>query len=239
MSDKIISSLELQAATKYEEPIKYYSGIESVDNLFEGFEPGELITLTGPTKNGKTTVFQMFTSGFEKNMVYSLWFAYEVPPTQLIRRFKSLPLFFFPETIKGRVLSYLDAKILEAKSKHDIRVVFIDHLHYLLDLSNSGNISILIGQLIRELKHLAMKHEIVIFLACHTKKLSSDSEYSAEDMRDSSFIGQESDGVMIVWRTTGVENESRLKLAYHRRIGLIDKKVKLYFVDGELSEKKC
>lgn len=235
--DQIISSWELRESLKDEKPVKFYCGITSVDETFEGFEPGELITLSGPTKHGKTSVFQMLTSGFEKNGVFSLWFAYEVPPKQLIRRFPNLPLFFFPQVIKGRVMSYLDKKIAEAKAKHNIRIVFIDHLHYLLDLSRMSNASIQIGQVIRSLKQLAMKHTVVIFLACHTTKLLPDKEPSADDIRDSSFVSQESDGVLIVWRTKKVDNESRLKLQYHRRIGLIDKIVPLVFMHGELREK--
>jgi replicative DNA helicase len=179
----------------------------------------------------------MLTTGFEKNNIFSLWFAYEVPPKQLIKRFPNLPLFYFPETIKDRVISYLDKKIKEAKDKYGVKIIFIDHLHYLLDLSRITNASIQIGQLIRSLKILAMKHEIIIFLAAHTTKLLPDKEPSADDIRDSSFVSQESDGVMILWRVKGVLNESRLKIEYHRRIGLIDKIIPFIFANGELREK--
>lgn len=237
MSDKIISSWELRESLKDEKAVKYYCGVTSIDETFEGFEPGELITLSGPTKHGKTSVFQMLTSGFEGNDVFSLWFAYEVPPVQLIRRFPNLPLFYFPAVIKDRIMSYLDKKIREAKEKFNVKIVFIDHLHYLLDLSRMTNASIQIGQVIRGLKRLAIKHGVCIFLAAHTTKLLPDKEPSADDIRDSSFVSQESDGVMIVWRTKKVVNESRLKLEYHRRIGLIDKIIPLVFMHGELREK--
>ena len=237
MDDKITSSWELRERIKDTQPTKYYCGIFAIDNEFQGFQPGELITLSGPTKHGKTTVFQMLTGGFERNSIYSLWFAYEVPPEQLIRRFNQLPLFYFPAVIKDRIMSYLDIKIQEATEQFNTRIIFIDHLHYLLDLAQARSPSIQIGQVIRELKQLAIKHEVVIFLAAHTTKLSPEKEPSASDIRDSSFVGQESDGVMIVWRTKKALNESRLKLEYHRRIGIIDKIVKLIFIDGELREK--
>ena len=106
-TDRIISSFEFQKQILSEDKvIKFYSGLKGLDGLVEGFEPGELYVLSGATKNGKTTVFQTLTAGFEKQGVFSLWFSYEVPPKQLIRRFKNLPLFYLPETIKGRVLSY-------------------------------------------------------------------------------------------------------------------------------------
>ena len=235
--DKIISSWELKESRKDIQAVKYYCNSSTIDNVLEGFEPGELITLSGPTKNGKTTLFQMLTTGFEANNIFSLWFSYEVPPEQLIQRFPNLPLFYFPQTIKDRIMPYLDKKIQEAKNKYGIRIVFIDHLHYLLDLSRITNASIQIGQLIRSLKTLAIKHEIVIFLAAHTTKLLPDKEPSADDIRDSSFVAQESDGVLILWRVKGVLNESKLKIEYHRRIGLIDKIIPLIFAMGELREK--
>lgn len=111
------------------------------------------------------------------------------------------------------------------------RIVFIDHLHYLLDLAAARNPSIQIGQIIRGLKQIALRQKVVIFLAAHTTKLNPDKQLSADDIRDSSFVGQESDGVMMVWRCAPDKkpNESRLKLEYHRRIGIIDYIVHLIF----------
>lgn len=234
--DKIISSWELREKVVDEPVIKYYCGTQAIDNLFEGFEAGELITLSGPTKHGKTTLFQMLTSGFYKNNIFCLWFAYEVPPKQLIRRFKDLPLFYFPERLKGRIMDYFDKKISEAVKKYGTRIIFMDHLHYLLDMAQGKNMSIQIGQIIRGLKQLAIKYNIVIFLAAHTTKLMTEREPSAEDIRDSSFVGQESDAVMILWRTKGAPDESRLKLEYHRRIGLINHIIHLKYIDKELRE---
>lgn len=249
--DRIISSYELMATLSEEKAVKFYADLPSIDDAIEGFEPGELYTLSGPTKNGKSTVFQMLTCGFERGHYPSLWFSYEIPPKQLIKRFRTLPLFYLPKTIKGSVLSYLDAKIKEAKALHGVKIVFVDHLHYIVDLAQANNVSIQIGQVIRGLKRLAIENEVVIFLAAHTTKLvvNADKEPSDQDIRDSSMIGQESDCIMMMWRlkdsvTDSYGNQSILKIQYHRRIGLLDKKISLIFKDcelhdnGELGKKK-
>ena len=127
-------------------------------------------------------------------------------------------------------------KIKEAREKYGIRAVFIDHLHYLLDLGQVKNPSLEIGTVIRGLKRLAIDHDVIIFLAAHTTKLKDDKVPTADDIRDSSFVGQESDCVMILWRVKNLENVSRLKVEFHRRIGIINKTIDLVFHDGELRE---
>ncbi|HDZ76660.1 MAG TPA: hypothetical protein ENH41_01080 [Candidatus Omnitrophica bacterium] len=234
--DKVISSWEFKEQLKGEKSFKLYSGIEGIDRLIDGFEPGELYVLSGATKHGKSTVFQMLTQSFEQNEIYSLWFSYEIPARQLITRFKNLPLFYLPQKLKGNVITYLKAKIIEAKANYAVRIVFIDHLHYLLDLAKMRNPSLEIGKVIRDLKTLAIEQGVIIFLACHLTKLQPDKEPTAADMRDSSFMAQESDCVMILWRTKNSINTSRLKIEFHRRIGIIEKTVDLIYVDGELKE---
>ena len=98
------------------------------------------------------------------------------------------------------------------------------------------NPSLEIGTVIRGLKRLAIDHDVIIFLAAHTTKLKDDKVPTADDIRDSSFVGQESDCVMILWRVKNLENVSRLKVEFHRRIGIINKTIDLVFHDGELRE---
>jgi len=235
-TDEIISSWEFQERHKDYKPLKFDCGFTRLNDLVEGFEVGELIVLSGITKHGKTTLFQALTESFERKEVYSLWFSYEVAARNLIKRFRNLPLFYLPETLKDKSLDYIKRKIKEAKDKYNIKMVFIDHLHYLLDLGRTKNPSLEIGTIIRGLKRMAVELEIVIFLAAHTTKLKTDKAPTAEDIRDSSFVSQESDCVMLLWRSKKDDSISNLKVEFHRRIGLLGKIVKLKYVDGEFRE---
>ena len=66
--------------------------------------------------------------------------------------------------------------------------------------SMSTNTSTLIGMVMRELKKFALEFGITIFLITHLKKTRLEDEPNIDDLRDSSFIAQESDVVMIMWR---------------------------------------
>jgi len=220
--DRIISAFEFLANQK-EQPhtTPYCSLIPRLDNLIEGFQPGELITISGPTKNGKTLLGQTITKNFYHQQIISLWFSFEVPAKQFISQFgKDLPLIYMPAILKAASLPWLKERILEAKAKYNIKAIFIDHLHFLFDLMASKNTSLQIGQVIRTLKSIAIEQELVIFLMAHTQKGDGDS-YS--HIRDSSFVSQESDSVLLVKRSpnTKKKTEGFVIVEFHRRTGVL------------------
>ena len=235
--DQIVSSFDLAEMIKYSKDIPVIkSKIPLLDYHLEGgFEGGELISVSGPPKTGKTLLCQSLTLSFLDQGYKSLWFQYEVTPKRFIEGFNDLPKFYLPQKLEAYNMPWIEKRILEAILKHGIKVVFIDHLHYLFDLV-SQNTSLQIGSVIRTLKQIAVKYNIIIFLACHMKKVTFDKEPSDEDIRDSSLIGSESDTVLIIWRTPKTDTEAILKLRYARRSGARDKKINLIKVDGLLRQ---
>ena len=231
--DQIISSFDLSEQLKYAKDMPVIkSKIPLLDYHLEGgFEGGELISLSGPPKTGKSLLMQTLTLNFLDQGYKSLWFQYEVTPKRFIEGFQDLPKFYLPQKLEAYNLDWLKKRILEAILKHGIKIVFIDHLHYLFDLVKQ-NTSLQIGSVIRTLKQIAVKYNLVIFLACHMKKVTFDKEPSDEDIRDSSLIGSESDTVLIIWRVPKTDTEAILKLRYARRSGARDKKIKLVKIDG-------
>lgn len=124
--------------------------------------------------------------------------------------------------------------------KFDIKAVFIDHLHFLIDLAVTQNASLRIGQIVRTLKKIALKYDIVIFLLCHITK-TQEVIPSIEHLRDSSLIAAESDIVLIIWRIEDNEkkeefNLSGISIEKSRRTGAWKKKVKLIKQNGLLYE---
>jgi archaellum biogenesis ATPase FlaH len=237
--DRVVSSQELYLKLK-EQPesiINAKSFIPTLDNAIDGFREGELIVISGPTKNGKTLLAQSFTVAFEKQQYYPLWFSFEVPTRQFLNQFHVLPLIYLPTKLKAHALPWVEDRVYESFEKYHTRIIFCDHLHYLVDLARVRNPSIEIGQIIRKLKSLAVSGNFLIFLLCHTTKGSSENNLSFESIRDSSFISQESDSVLMIKRTPDKgENRARLRVEFHRRTGVIEKVIELVKIKGYLAE---
>ena len=214
--DKIISSYEALDIIKgkHSNVKRFKTGISRIDYLTDGFEEGELVVLSGITANGKTTFAQTLTRNLSKSGVNSLWFTYEVGLKNFIERFgKKTPLFFLPKTLKENTVKWIEDRIIESKVKYECKVVFIDHLHYLIRLGQAVNTSFLIGEIMRKLKQLAIEHEIVIVIIAHTQKIKHDTVPDLSDIRDSSFISQESDICMII-RRCGQLNKKTNEMKY-------------------------
>lgn len=213
------------------------SKLPSLDAAINNFHDGELIAVSGPTKNGKTLLCQTLTKNFSEQQYYPLWFSYEVTPRGFINCFddKELPLFYMPEALKARSMEWVEGKIVQGLEKKNTRIVFIDHLHYLFDLVQRANVSLTIGNVIRRLKALAVSHRLIIFLLCHTTKPGGEgSELSYNSIRDSSFVSQESDSVFMIQRTG--DSSAQLRVEFHRRTGCFQRIVLLekygkYFVE--------
>jgi replicative DNA helicase len=237
--DKVISSFELQAKLLKEKKtphINIKSLIPGIDYACEGFQDGELIVISGPTKNGKTLLAQTLTVNFTKQKEFSGWFTYEVPPRQFLGQFQELPLFYLPQKNKAQDFNWFMERCLESHFKYHTRVFFIDHLHYLIDMARIKNTSLDIGTIVRRIKRFAVDNDFVIFLLAHIGKNETE-ELSYRDLRDSSFIAQESDTVIMIKRTPKESQTSaRARVEFHRRTGKIEWIVYLDKQNGVLKE---
>jgi replicative DNA helicase len=108
--------------------------------------------------------------------------------------------FYLPLELKAMDPAWLAERMQEAKLKHDCCIFMIDHLHFLVDMQTQQNLSLNIGAFMRQLKMIALRLKVAIILIAHQKSLAKGSEPSLEDVRDSSFIAQEADNFIVVWR---------------------------------------
>ena len=185
-----------------------------------------------------TLLAQTITRNMAKSATFPLWFTFEVPARQFLSQFSpQLPLIYMPAKLKPRAMDWFEDRVMESLEKFGTRVVFVDHLHYLVDLARAKKFDVEIGAIIRRLKTLAVNNNLVIFLLCHTTKGRHNEDLSYESIRDSSFISQESDCCIMVKRTPEVlENRARARIEFHRRTGVMERVVELQKIDGRLVE---
>ena len=243
--DKAVTSQEVWDSLKSEraQPTqKYFSKIPALDKMLDGFRPGDVVVVSGITKQGKTTFCQNITNSLAQQDIKCAWFSYELMPLEFLSKFKpELPFFTMPKKLKGNSLKWLNERIAEHVAKHDTKVVFIDHLHFLIDMSffgQKGNTSLIIGAIMRELKKIALEHKVCIVLVAHTTKIKFESEPGLDSIRDSSFISQEADTVLMIWRRTfnnEMTNRATLAVLANRRNGNCGK-VDLIMHEGIFNE---
>jgi replicative DNA helicase len=202
-------------------------GIEGLDRLTDGIHEGELVVLSGLTKHGKTLLAQTASANLAKNQVPSTWFTFEVPPAQFLEPFTKIDSMldhcYMPLEHKAYNLKWVFHRILEGWRKNGSRVVFIDHLHFIMDIARARNPSLEVGTIVRALKRLAVDRMLAIVLICHVSKGQKEvDEDSYEHLRDSSLIAQESDTVIFVRRRPEVgECAAKITVDLHRRTGVM------------------
>lgn len=171
-----------------------------------GFRGGELIVMSGETGQGKT----MFALNLSKNIsdagVPVLWYTYEMQEYYLRQKMEQMGItednpIYAPVNLSESSLKFITDEAQNAYDTYACKVVFIDHLHYLIPLESEGkNMSLMVGGLVRGLKTFAKKTGLIIVLIAHTKKIYQDEELSLSSVRDSSLICQEADYVFLVQR---------------------------------------
>jgi len=183
-----------------------------------------------------TLLAQTLTSNFSKQNKLACWFSYEVPHRQFLDQFPVLPLFYLPKKNKAQDFDWFMERCLEAFFKYNTRIFFIDHLHYLIDMARVRNPSLDIGVIVRRIKRFAVDNDFIIFLMAHVGKNTGD-DLSWKDLRDSSFIGQESDCVIMIQRTPKEgQNRARASIEFHRRTGIMEWMIYLEKQKGLLVE---
>lgn len=241
---------------------KHLSGLGRVDDLMGGFHAGEVTVITGPTGNGKTLFADTIAQGLMRQSQVSIaWFSFEVPTAQMIEKYihasdRDMLGLYVPMEMKAGNFEWLKRKCLEAQMKYNCDAVFIDHLHFLVDMETRANMSLNIGAVMRQIKHdIAKAMGIMVFLIAHQGQPSDNDEPSISNIRDSSFIAQESDNVFVVYRSpdplppelqknanvkgyprTFDEGYATVKIEKARRTGVYRKKLQFQKVGQWLTE---
>ena len=244
-SDEMVSSSVLIENLKNEkEEFKIMSGWDSLDKILKGFRLQQLVTVSAATKSGKTSFLMDLTSRIKE--FNTAWFPFEESAEELLRKYiernEEPPHFFTPLSMKQITMNWLESKIVESIAKYGTKVVIIDHLDFLIPFS-ADNHSLRMGQAMRELKGLAKKWNICVFIICHLVKTRMENQPTIEDLRGSSSIAQESDTVLLLWREmrrvsgqVEISNNLNVSVQANRRTGTTGN-VKMTFINGKFFEK--
>ena len=198
------------------------TGLNELDSLMGGFENGRMYVLSAPTKQGKTTLAQSLMYLMAKKGLPSMIFSYEMGWQEITKKFMAMDLMKNQQTTNlplylpielhrgGGELQYqwLFEAIYKAKTENGVKLVVIDHLHFLLPLKDYQNTSFIIGGIVREIKRMAVALDVPIILIAHVQKIKDDKVPDWTDIRDSSFITQEADVVLMMYRK---KNENTAK----------------------------
>lgn len=203
--DKIVHSHDLEEQINaLENEDRYKTGINGLDKTLDGFRSNQLIVIGSAPKSGKTQFSVELANRIEKTSGQKCtMFLFEETAPEVLFKFKKkgrpLPSFYTPGDIIDYNIDSVYRKMIEAWAKHDSRVFFIDHLHFLLDMK-AARLDLSIKEVMQELKRFTKTHGFTIFLITHLKMGNFNEPPGVEAIRDSSFIAQYADTVMMLWR---------------------------------------
>jgi KaiC/GvpD/RAD55 family RecA-like ATPase len=215
--DEIVLLSELAKIEESKRSERYPTGINIFDRVFleegekrGGLSGGEILIVAAPTGNGKTLLAATIAYNMmREHGLFFLFFTFEVKVSSLYRIFKNMganddDIICVPFKHTTGRLDWIEKKILEAKKRFMVKTIVIDHLGFLspiqtMNSNMSQNYSTFLTQTVRELKLIAVKHNIIIILPVHMNKTATDTPKMA-DIGNSSGIAQESDGVILMAR---------------------------------------
>ncbi len=246
----IITAQEMQdrLAQNENSSIRVYSGISCIDEIFKFFRLGEVYVVSGPTGHGKTSFCRHLISSFTDLSYKCLYLGQEGVSTSFFENFHSeVPKFFMSEDFIEADVDWCEQTILKAVRDKDCRIIFIDHLHYMISFRQlmNGNASFLLGEFMRKLVKIVAKYSVLTFLVAHTVKDVIVKVPNLSDVRDASFITQEVNGVLIVYRCstvnkvtgeiTYINNKSKIAVVKNRRVGTL-KTFPMKYYNGNFTE---
>lgn len=209
--DKIISAKERFEWLKTQPKLQHWkSGFKRLDHVTEGFGEEQLVVITGQTKSGKTSLAVDIVKNMEDQK--PLFFALEQSADELLRKEMKFGReafnLYIPQSIGAKKvnLDWIEERVLESVLKFGTKVVLIDHLHFVIDITaDDRRFDLTITNTVAKLKKIAQTYKVLIFLICHLKKTKVEEEPTIYDLRDSSSIAQLADKVLIVWRESTKE----------------------------------
>lgn len=198
------------------------SGYAQIDNLTHGFVGGELIVLGGYTSRGKTQLATNIAWRTAKAGRGVLFVTLEMTKPMITSRLMRLgeidhetPIYF--QTADQLEPSDLDAVIGQAV-KMGVEFVIVDHLHY---FARGDNILGRVGEVTYEFSGLAKKYNLPVLLLSQLSRPDRSKHKGKlaipvlSDLKESGYIEQDADIVLMVHRNFKADDETDLTIDPH------------------------
>lgn len=192
----------------------YKTGIADLDELIGGFREQQLITLSAHSKHGKTSFGTFLLQCMEElqPVMIPLEQSNEEIVEQRAENGYYIPNFLSPEKLASKVtVDWIEERIIEGIAKYNTKLVVIDHLGYIdnYSIAPKENLAYRMGEVMRALKNIAKRWNVVIVLLCHISQSDEGKPPTLEDIKNSSDILQESDMVIMLWRKNSQHKKVR------------------------------
>lgn len=225
---------------------KIQSGFKELDDCMDGgFREGDFTIISGIPGDGKTTLARMFTLNFSEQKIGSLWFSHEMTIRELWDSFEKMGakpdmISYVPIELQDDI-DWMFRHIDNAREKFGIKAVFIDTLGDIVKSvkrqQELSNYATYLAQICKDLRHYAIKHQIMFFAVAHATKAtrSNTNETGNSDIANSNGIPAAATNIFHIWRDLKEENLSYVKIGKSRRDGTKKNwRFKYRFVDNKL-----
>lgn len=210
-ADKVISSDEIvEYLSKHPLPDPIPYNFEKLDDILGGLYPGTHVIVGAQPKNGKTEfLLELVRRTREHN---PLFLALEQSPFELVNimqeRNLDIPYFYAPKMNIKYTIDWLEERISESWSKHNTKVVYIDHFGYLKsDRFHQGGFDMTIVDMLQRIRNIAKELGITIVTSVHTTKLDPTTIPTSDNLKGSAGFRQEADVIMMLWREAYYEGK--------------------------------
>lgn len=215
-------------------PVGLSTGMRGIDTVLGGMEPGTLTVIAGRPGMGKSALCHQWAIAAARAGVGVIEISLEMSATQLGRRTLAtaarVPLWRLqrgqhgsyadhllearkelrglPLTIEegaGLTASQIAAKVRDARRRHGVGLIMVDHLHIVKpeDKDDKMGATVAIGRISGALKRLAKDSNAPVLLAAQLNRAvdgRDDKRPTLSDLRQSGDIEQDADAVGFVYR---------------------------------------
>ncbi|MBN2569993.1 MAG: toprim domain-containing protein [Deltaproteobacteria bacterium] len=203
------------------------TGLPSLDRLNQrGMKPGELWVIAAPPGVGKSSLALQITTHQAFTGTPSLFFSLEMNigavTEKIVQAYTGVenigickiqktrdaylekPLYLGRAVVKPTIDGIIEI-LREAVKRYGLKLVAFDHLHFLCrSITNQVQE---IGLAVQAFKLLAEEMEIPVILIAQPRKVDLTKAMTAEDLKDSSSIHSDADGIIILHRNRKASTE--------------------------------
>jgi len=211
------------------EETKFFTEIDKLDYATGGFRPQQLIVLAAHTKHGKTSCGLFLID--KLSQLNPVFIPLEQSAEEIIKQRDengySIPNFLSPYRLAPQVtVDWIEYRVIEGVAKYNTKLVMIDNLDWIDKGDGKENLAYRIGEVMRGLKAIAQRWNVVIILQSHIHQADEENLPILKDIKNSSDIAQNSDLVLMLWRENYTlkkekkyTNKAVLSIQANRRTG--------------------